>query len=161
MGVKPESKPKPDPKVKPGAAVTEEEVRHVAALARLGVTDEQIASFTSQLSGILGHMEVLSKVDVSRVTPAVGVGSGGTPLRTDQGPQYKLAHEHEKFAPRLRDGFYVVPRLSTHEDEDQAVTYDDGENYVDPSVLDEDSQRHQADALDSQQKDAGDKGGGK
>jgi aspartyl-tRNA(Asn)/glutamyl-tRNA(Gln) amidotransferase subunit C len=38
------------------------------------------------------------------------------PLRADGGPPYPLAHPRETFAPEMRDGFFLVPRLSTHED---------------------------------------------
>jgi aspartyl-tRNA(Asn)/glutamyl-tRNA(Gln) amidotransferase subunit C len=38
------------------------------------------------------------------------------PLRTDGGPAYPLAHPREDFAPETRDGFFLVPRLSTHQD---------------------------------------------
>ena len=48
-------------------AVTEDDVRHVAALARLGLDAERIPTIAAELNGILAHMEVLSKVDTSLV----------------------------------------------------------------------------------------------
>jgi aspartyl-tRNA(Asn)/glutamyl-tRNA(Gln) amidotransferase subunit C len=38
------------------------------------------------------------------------------PLRPDVGPPIPLARERDAFAPSMRDGFFLVPRLSTHED---------------------------------------------
>ena len=47
-----------------------------------------------------------------------GVGTAGTPLRVDGGNQIPLARPREAFAPAMRDGFFIVPRLATHEDQD-------------------------------------------
>lgn len=97
-------------------AVSEDEVRHVAALARLGIDPERIPTIAAELNGILAHMDVLSKVDTSSVGPITGVGAAGTPLRVDGGNQIPLARPREAFAPAMREGFLLVPRLATHED---------------------------------------------
>ena len=99
-------------------SVTEGEVRHVAALARLGIEPEHIPTIAAELNGILAHMEVLFKVDTSLLAPITGVGAAGTPLRVDGGNQIPLARPREAFAPAMRDGFLLVPRLATHEDLD-------------------------------------------
>lgn len=96
-------------------AVTEQDVRHIAALARLGLDESRVPALVGELNTILAHMEVLAKVDTAGVDLAAGVGSGGTPLREDAGPPIPLAVRHEAFAPAARDGFYLVPRLATHE----------------------------------------------
>lgn len=96
-------------------AVTLEDVRHVAALARVGLSDARAASLVAELNTILGHMEVLSKVDTSRLEPVVGVGAEGLPVQDDHGPPVALARELKNFAPSVRDGFLLVPRLATHE----------------------------------------------
>ena len=103
-------------------AVSEDEVRHVAALARLGLDPARIPTIAAELNGILAHMDVLSKVDTSAVAPVTGVGAAGTPLRVDGGNQYPLARPRDAFAPAMRDGFFVVPRLATHEDADAEST---------------------------------------
>ena len=92
-------------------AVTLDDVRQVAALARIGLSDARAASLVAELNTILAHMEVLSRVDVSKLEPVVGVGAEGLPLRHDQGPPLALTRRLEDFAPSMRDGFLVVPRL--------------------------------------------------
>jgi aspartyl-tRNA(Asn)/glutamyl-tRNA(Gln) amidotransferase subunit C len=42
------------------------------------------------------------------------VSSGGTPLRDDEGPAIPLARPLDAFAPAVRDGFFLVPRLASH-----------------------------------------------
>jgi aspartyl-tRNA(Asn)/glutamyl-tRNA(Gln) amidotransferase subunit C len=102
-------------------AVTREDVLHVASLARLALDDSSVPRLVSELNGILEHMEVLQRVDTTGVTAAEGVGDAGMPLRADGGPPYPLAYAREQFAPEMRDGFFLVPRLSTHEDATESL----------------------------------------
>ncbi|HET7552635.1 MAG TPA: Asp-tRNA(Asn)/Glu-tRNA(Gln) amidotransferase subunit GatC [Gemmatimonadaceae bacterium] len=97
-------------------AVTRDDVAHVAELARIALDDARVNDLVRELNGILLHMDELRKVDTEGVEPTAGVGDAGTPLRPDEGPQIPLDRPREKFAPAMRDGFFIVPRLSTHED---------------------------------------------
>ena len=97
-------------------AVTRDDVAHVAELARIALDDARVDELVGQLNGILSHMDELRKVNTEGVEPTAGVGDAGTPLRPDEGPQIPLDRPREKFAPAMRDGFFVVPRVSTHED---------------------------------------------
>jgi len=99
-------------------SVSDDDVRHVADLARLGLDAEVIPTIAAELNGILAHMDVLSKVNTSMVPAITGVGAAGTPLRVDGGNQIPLARPREAFAPAMRDGFLLVPRLATHGDAD-------------------------------------------
>lgn len=96
-------------------SVTIHDVRHVAALARLGLTDERAAALVQEMNTILGHMDALSRVDTDGVDAVAGVGAGGLPVRADNGPPIPLARSLDAFAPSMRDGFILVPRLSTHD----------------------------------------------
>jgi aspartyl-tRNA(Asn)/glutamyl-tRNA(Gln) amidotransferase subunit C len=96
--------------------VSVEDVRHVATLARLGLSEQRALELTRDLNTILEHMTVLSRVDTSGVAEAT-TGDAGMPLRNDHGPPVRLAEPPESVAPEMRDGFFVVPRLSTHDDE--------------------------------------------
>jgi aspartyl-tRNA(Asn)/glutamyl-tRNA(Gln) amidotransferase subunit C len=96
-------------------AVTRDDVKHVAALARLAMTDDRAEQFTAQLNTILEHMDVLAAVDTNKLEPVVGVGAESAPLQEDHGPPVKLERPIEQIAPTMRDGFFLVPRLSTHE----------------------------------------------
>jgi aspartyl-tRNA(Asn)/glutamyl-tRNA(Gln) amidotransferase subunit C len=100
-------------------AVTIDDVRHVAALARLGLSDERAAALVQEMNTILGHMDALSAVDTTGVEASAGVGAGGLPVRPDQGPPVPLARSLDAIAPSVRDGFILVPRLSTHDTADE------------------------------------------
>ena len=97
-------------------AVTREDVLHIAELARLGVDAARAEELTKELSAILGHMDVLSQVDTTSVPLTAGVGAGGTPLRADVRVPPQMTGTLESFARSMRDGFFIVPRLATHED---------------------------------------------
>jgi aspartyl-tRNA(Asn)/glutamyl-tRNA(Gln) amidotransferase subunit C len=97
-------------------AVTRDDVLHIAELARLGIDVERAEELTRELGAILAHMDVLSQVDTTTVAPTAGVGAGGTPLRPDVGTPPLMEGTLESFAPAMRDGFFIVPRLATHED---------------------------------------------
>ena len=96
-------------------AVSIDDVRAIAALARLGVDDAAARSLVVELNSILAHMEQLAKVDTSGVE-SDGVGPAAAPLRDDVVAPVKLERAIDEFAPRARDGFFLVPRLATHED---------------------------------------------
>ena len=98
-------------------AVSEKDVLHVAALARLAIDPARLPTLVAELNGILGHMEDLRRVDSGRETWDVGEIGSETPMRSDTtGTPVSLAIPREEFAPEMRDGFFLVPRLATHED---------------------------------------------
>jgi aspartyl-tRNA(Asn)/glutamyl-tRNA(Gln) amidotransferase subunit C len=47
-----------------------EQVKHIAWLARLGLSDEEVEKFSLQLSNILENFEILKQVDTGNVPPA-------------------------------------------------------------------------------------------
>ena len=97
-------------------AVTQADVLHVAELARLYVAPERLEHLVSELNGILTHMDVLGKTDTSAIDSNVALPVESTPLRSDSSGPLPMFTSRESFAPSMRDGFFVVPRLATHED---------------------------------------------
>jgi aspartyl-tRNA(Asn)/glutamyl-tRNA(Gln) amidotransferase subunit C len=101
-------------------AVTIDDVRHIASLARFGLSEARAGAIVNELNTILAHMDELAKVDTAGVQEAIGVGAEGLPVRKDLGPPFPLARSLDAFAPSLRDGFFLVPRLSTHESTEES-----------------------------------------
>jgi aspartyl-tRNA(Asn)/glutamyl-tRNA(Gln) amidotransferase subunit C len=96
--------------------VSIDDVRYVAGLARLGVDEARATAIAAELNTILDHMHVLSGIDTTGVEPMSAVGTSSAPLRPDSGPPIPLMRPPSSFAPKLEDGFFLVPRLATHED---------------------------------------------
>ena len=97
-------------------SVTNDDVRHIAALARLGLEPDRVEVLARELNGILRHMDVLAAVDTSGIDLHARADGEGMPLRADDLGAVPLSRPREDFAPASREGFFLVPRLSTHED---------------------------------------------
>ncbi|MCC7406843.1 MAG: Asp-tRNA(Asn)/Glu-tRNA(Gln) amidotransferase subunit GatC [Phycisphaeraceae bacterium] len=72
--------------------ITDAEVRHVAQLARLKLTDEQIHHHAQQLSAILTYVSKLNELDVSNVEPMAHALDMSNVLRPDE-PQPGLPND--------------------------------------------------------------------
>jgi aspartyl/glutamyl-tRNA(Asn/Gln) amidotransferase C subunit len=90
-------------------------VRHVALLARLGLSDDRAQSLTRELNTILEHMEALGRINTDGVAEYTAIDAGMR-LREDRGPSAAMTQGPGQFAPQARDGLLLVPRLATHED---------------------------------------------
>jgi aspartyl-tRNA(Asn)/glutamyl-tRNA(Gln) amidotransferase subunit C len=101
-------------------SISLDEVRHIAALARLGISDERAQLAAEELTSILAHMQVLSRVDDERAAGWDTDGKTGMTMRPDLGPPIPLLRPPAFFAPEMREGFFLVPRLATHEDPEQS-----------------------------------------
>lgn len=97
-------------------SVSRDDVRRIAALARLGVPDARLDALVRELNGILVHMDVLQRLDTAGAAEAAESARASMTLRPDVEGSVPLAHPREQMAPAMRDGFFLVPRLATHED---------------------------------------------
>ncbi len=78
-------------------------VRRIAKLARIRVTEEQVAPLQAQLNGILGWIEQLNEVDVDGVEPLTGAATWRMRLREDRVTDGGIAEQVLANAPD-RDG---------------------------------------------------------
>jgi aspartyl-tRNA(Asn)/glutamyl-tRNA(Gln) amidotransferase subunit C len=81
--------------------IDRETVKHVAKLARLGMTEEEVDVFASQLSVILENIAKLQEVDVSSVSPTAHASRLNNIMRPDipqpsYAPEVLLANAPEK-----------------------------------------------------------------
>ncbi|HMK09201.1 MAG TPA: Asp-tRNA(Asn)/Glu-tRNA(Gln) amidotransferase subunit GatC [Anaerolineales bacterium] len=89
--------------------LTLDQVRHIAALARLRLTAEEERRYAGQLSAILDYAERLQRVDTADVPPTAGVQDVRAPLRPDH-PRPGLPRERALAnAPATADGMFLVP----------------------------------------------------
>lgn len=99
-----------------GPVVDENLTRKMANLARLELTDLEVKTFTDQMGKILGYVESLQKVDVSKVQPLTQPFEMETPLREDTIIEPLLGPDGKPkvlgSAPdTLNDGYKVPPIL--------------------------------------------------
>lgn len=88
--------------------LTTEEVRHVAELAKLSLTDEEVAQYTEQLSAILDYADLLRDVDTSGVPPTPYVLPLQNIMRADEAAPSLTNEEALANAPDSEDGFFRV-----------------------------------------------------
>jgi len=92
-------------------ALTRDEVLHVANLARLSLSPDEIELFTRQLNDILAYMEKLQELDTGGVTPLAHVIPVFNVFREDKvadGLEREAALDN---APAQEDGAFLVPRV--------------------------------------------------
>lgn len=104
--------------------ISRDEVAHLARLARLALTDDELDSYAGQLDAILGHVSQIQSVDVTGVEPTdnplagragaqrPGEESGIVNVSRPDVVQPCLTQEEAlAAAPRAEDGRFAVPRI--------------------------------------------------
>ena len=87
------------------------DVRYVAQLARLDLSDAEIAKFQSQLGQVLAHVEKLGRVDVSGVEPTAHANQVVNVFRADEPRDWFTSQDALSNAPRSANGLFVVPKV--------------------------------------------------
>ena len=90
-------------------AITREEVLHVARLARLELTDEEVERFTEQLSAILEAVAKVSELDLSDVEPTAHPLDVVNVWAADEPRRSLPVEEALANAPECDAGFFKVP----------------------------------------------------
>ena len=94
--------------------ITEQEVRYVAGLANLNLTDAEVARFQADLDGILEHIGKLNEIDTSNVEPMAQVlydAEETATLRADV-PATPLGNQAAlSNAPQPGAGYFKVPKV--------------------------------------------------
>jgi len=93
--------------------ISEKDVQHIAKLARLGLTEKEIAKFQKELSKILDYIEKLKEVDVSEIEPTSYSVRVENVMRKDIENE-KLKIKNEKLlelAPERKNGYLKVKKI--------------------------------------------------
>ena len=88
--------------------LTDEEVRHIAALARIAMTDDEMELMRDQLSNILDHFEVLNQVDADGVEPTGHSVDVVSVMREDEVAESFPLNDILANAPSREDDFVRV-----------------------------------------------------
>ncbi|HET6639723.1 MAG TPA: Asp-tRNA(Asn)/Glu-tRNA(Gln) amidotransferase subunit GatC [Gemmatimonadota bacterium] len=88
--------------------VSPEDVRHIARLARLELTDEEVERFRRELSTILAYVEKLEELEAGS---AAEPPAPDQPLREDALVEWTDLAPLREAAPQFEAGFFRVPRV--------------------------------------------------
>ena len=91
--------------------MSREEVRHIALLARLAVSEQEEVAITEQLDHILQYFEKLSALDTSDVEPTAHVVALESAYREDVVSNPPATDELRANAPARDDNFFKVPKI--------------------------------------------------
>ncbi|MEE6169548.1 MULTISPECIES: Asp-tRNA(Asn)/Glu-tRNA(Gln) amidotransferase subunit GatC [Mycobacteriaceae] len=91
--------------------ISRDEVAHLAHLARLALTDDELDSFAGQLDAILAHVGRIQSVDVTGVEATDNPLKDVNVTRPDVVAPCLTQDEALAAAPKAEDGRFAVPRI--------------------------------------------------
>ncbi|WP_284141379.1 MULTISPECIES: Asp-tRNA(Asn)/Glu-tRNA(Gln) amidotransferase subunit GatC [unclassified Virgibacillus] len=93
------------------AEISKEQVKHVANLARLAITEEEAEMFTDHLRSIITYAEQLNELDTEGVEPTTHVLDLKNVMRKDEPKEWITQEEALKNAPDKQAAYFRVPSI--------------------------------------------------
>lgn len=92
-------------------ALSEHEVRHVALLARLALSDEQVDTLRTELNSILCHIDTIQRMELADVEPTAHAIPLVNVTRPDEVRPGLSREAALRNAPESEEGAFVIPRI--------------------------------------------------
>jgi len=92
-------------------AISREDVEHIAKLARLQLTEEEVKRFQIELGKIIEYFDQLKKLDTENVPPMTHAVPIENVLREDQVKESLLQEEALQNAPEKKESYFQVPKV--------------------------------------------------
>ena len=96
-------------------SLSDDQVRRLARLARIGIRPEESAAVIDRLNRVLGLIDELKAVDTAGIEPMAhpldAVLPEGQRLRADAVTETDRRELYQSVAPAVRDGLYLVPKV--------------------------------------------------
>ncbi|HAF01697.1 MAG TPA: Asp-tRNA(Asn)/Glu-tRNA(Gln) amidotransferase GatCAB subunit C [Methylophilaceae bacterium] len=92
-------------------ALTTEDIKRIAYLARIEINEQEAASTLTKLSGILGLIEQMQAVDTTGIVPMSHSQELEQRLREDVVTQINQRETFQAIAPLTDSGLYLVPKV--------------------------------------------------
>jgi aspartyl-tRNA(Asn)/glutamyl-tRNA(Gln) amidotransferase subunit C len=94
------------------SSISVDDVKYVASLAKIAITDEEAAKLTKELDAILGYVRQLDSVDTTGLRPTYQVTGLTNVTRPDEPIDYGTTRDDLlKNVPRQREGYIEVPKV--------------------------------------------------
>ncbi len=91
--------------------ISKQDVKHVAKLARLTLSDEELEVMTGQLDNILSYVDKLEELDTSNIKPTSHVFAVSNAFREDEVRESLTQDEAVKNGPQQNGELFQVPRV--------------------------------------------------
>ncbi len=92
-------------------ALTTDDIKQIAHLARIGLEEEAIEPLRADLTTVLELVEQLNAVDTSGVEPMAHPGNASLRLRADEVSEENKRDALQSPAPAVEQGYFLVPRV--------------------------------------------------
>jgi aspartyl-tRNA(Asn)/glutamyl-tRNA(Gln) amidotransferase subunit C len=92
-------------------SLTTDDVKRIAHLARLEISEHEVQATLNQLSGILGLIEEMQEVDTSGIEPMSHSQDVTQRLREDVVTETDQRELFQSIAPAVENGLYLVPKV--------------------------------------------------
>ncbi len=92
-------------------SLTEKEVKHVAKLARIRLTDAELPHYAREINGILKWIEQLAEVKTEGIAPLASVSDQSLPWREDKVTDGNIQEQVLKNASGSQYGCFTVPKV--------------------------------------------------
>ncbi|CBL44200.1 Aspartyl/glutamyl-tRNA (Asn/Gln) amidotransferase, subunit C [gamma proteobacterium HdN1] len=93
------------------STLTPEQVRKIAHLARLGISDDQLGEYAQRLGGVLDLVAKLQDAPVGDLAPMAHPLDATQRLRADAVTETNQRKALQNVAPETEDGLYLVPKV--------------------------------------------------
>ncbi len=87
------------------------EVKKIAHLARLGIEEQNIDAYASDLNGILTLMTQMAELETQNVKPMAHPMDQVQRLRVDEVTEFNQRDDFQMIAPKTEEGLYLVPKV--------------------------------------------------
>ncbi len=91
--------------------ISRDQVAHLAKLARLALSEEELQQFAGQIDDIVGHVSAVQNVDAEGVEPMSHPHSIKTTMREDVVVKTLTPEQALDQAPAVEDGRFMVPQI--------------------------------------------------
>ena len=92
-------------------SVSHEQVRHIASLARIAMSEAELERLVPELNNILGWVEQLGEVNTDGIEPLTAVIDQKLRLRDDVVNDGNIRDQVLANAPQAQHGFFAVPKV--------------------------------------------------
>jgi aspartyl-tRNA(Asn)/glutamyl-tRNA(Gln) amidotransferase subunit C len=92
-------------------SLTADEVKKIAHLARLGIDEQDVASYAQDLSGMLDLMTQMGELNTDGVEPMAHPMDQVQRLRPDLVTEQDKREKFQAIAPQVEEGLYLVPKV--------------------------------------------------
>ena len=92
-------------------ALSTEDIRNIATLAKLQINEQELEQYKQDLSNILEFVEQMNQADVDNIEPMAHPQDMMQSLRLDEVAEADQREKFQGIAPATQDGLYLVPKV--------------------------------------------------